>query len=66
MDAKKIRFLVLLGGGTEAEADPKHPNHYYRIKQALDNALLILETAQEYYWEVDNNRFNEIWQNLNI
>ena len=64
MDENKIRFLVQLGGGSEAEANPSHPNHYARIKQALDNAMLILEAAQEYYWELDHARFDEIWRNL--
>ena len=63
-DKEKILFLVRLGGGSEAEADPSHPSHHECIQQAVNNAFILLEYAQAYESELDTARFEAIWGKL--
>ena len=41
-----------------------HPQHHACIQQAVENAFTLFEAAQEYEAELDNERFNKVWENL--
>ena len=61
---KQIALLIELGGGTKEVISPDHPHHHDCIKNAVENAFELLERAQEYETELDNERFEKTWANL--
>lgn len=58
---EQIDFLIKFGDGTEEMVSPNHPQHHECIKDALENAMLLVEAAQAYDTELDNKRFEKTW-----
>ena len=61
---KQVALLIELGGGTKEVISRDHPHHHDCIKNAVENAFQLLERAQEYETELDNERFEKTWANL--
>ena len=61
---EKIAFLVKLAGGTPEMENPDHPQHLECIQRSVDNAFTVMETAQEYAHQLDEERFDRVWKNL--
>ena len=59
---KQVALLIELGGGTQKVVSRDHPHHHACIKQAVENAFELLERAQAYEAELDNERFNKTWK----
>ena len=64
LSQEQIAFLIKLAGGTEDMVSRNHPQHHACIQQAVENAFTLFEAAQEYEAELDNERFNKVWENL--
>ena len=62
LTGKQIALLVELGGGTKEVVSRDHPHHHACIKQAVENAFELMERAQAYEAELDEERFNKTWR----